>query len=237
MIGSAHLAEEGQSAEEILARYFPGLAIASKEAARPTAAPRAAANSAKTVARPRSPVPDVLLSLPDGDEGERESILLVASRERDAVARALGVAAPSPITLRFHATTDEYERSTGEAWFTSGTLVNGELHLLPLAVLRERGLFERTIRRELVHLMIDAALGRRPAWVREGAALYFSGGGATPGEVTQRPAFRPSPRASCPSDAELLRPVSVGALSNAYTRARACFAKQIESGKSWKDVR
>jgi hypothetical protein len=53
----------------------------------------------------------------------------------------------------------------------------------------------------------------------------------------QRPAFKPEPRASCPDDSELRQPVSVGALTNAYARARACFAKQIQSGKSWKDVR
>jgi len=38
-------------------------------------------------------------------------------------------------------------------------------------------------------------------------------------------------------DNELLRPVSVGALSNAYARARARFAKQMTAGKSWRDVR
>jgi hypothetical protein len=57
------------------------------------------------------------------------------------------------------------------------------------------------------------------------------------GAVQQRPPFRPEPRASCPTDVELLRPVSVGALSNAYARARVCFARQIAAGKTWKDVR
>ena len=49
------------------------------------------------------------------------------------------------VTLRFHPTTDDYERATGQAWFTSGAVVDHELHLLPLAVLRERGVLERTI--------------------------------------------------------------------------------------------
>ena len=57
------------------------------------------------------------------------------------------------------------------------------------------------------------------------------------GEVVQRPAYRPDPHASCPADRELQQPVSVGALANAFARARACFAKQIESGKNWRDVR
>jgi len=109
--------------------------------------------------------------------------------------------------------------------------------LLPLAVLRDRGVLERTIRHELVHVMADAALGKRPVWVREGAAIYFAGEPMIPGEPQQRPAFKPEPRPSCPDDNELLHPVSVGALSNAYARARTCFAKQIQSGRSWRDVR
>jgi hypothetical protein len=166
---------------------------------------------------------------------ERAAIVRQALKARDDLARALGVPAPR-VTLRFHPTTDDYERATGQAWFTSGAIVNNELHLLPLAVLRDRGVLERTIRHELVHVMTDSALGTRRAWVREGAAIYFAGEPLIPGEPKQRPAFRPEPRASCPDDNELLHPVSVGALSNAYARARACFAKQIQSGRTWRDV-
>ena len=82
-----------------------------------------------------------------------------------------------------------------------------------------------------------AALGKRPVWVREGAAIYFAGEQMIPGEPQQRPAFKPAPRGSCPDDNELLHPVSVGALSNAYARARSCFAKQLHAGRNWKDVR
>jgi len=150
------------------------------------------------------------------------------SRERDDLARTLSVAAPPRVTLRVHPTTTSFEQATGRPWFTSGAVVNGELHLLPLASLRERGVLERTIRHELVHVMTDPVLGRRPLWVREGAAVYFA-------ERTQEPP--PNMRAACPSDAELLRPVSIGALSTAYARARACFARQIAAGRSWRDVK
>jgi SpoIID/LytB domain protein len=179
---------------------------------------------------------DILLSLPDDDEGERGALLTRTTTARDDLARALDVAPPR-VTLRFHPTTDDYERVTGQPWFTSGAIVKNEVHLLPLAVLRDRGVLDRTIRHELVHLMADAALDKRPAWVREGAAIYFAGEQILPGEQRQRPAFKPEPRASCPDDNELLHPVSVGALSNAYARARACFAKQIQSGRTWRDVR
>jgi stage II sporulation protein D (peptidoglycan lytic transglycosylase) len=252
VIGSAKLAERGVTADAILARYFPGLDVTRSLAAAGSAAagsdPRPAAPGSSrglTPSRGRGltpngttvvPPPAVVVSLPDEDEGERAVIVRQTLRARDELARALGVAAPASVTLRFHPTTDEYERATSKPWFTSAALVGGQLHLLPLATLRQRGILESTVRRELVHVMADAALAARPAWVREGAAAYYaSGAPATP--PAQRPAFRPELRPSCPSDAELLQPVSAGALANAYTRARQCFGAQIASGKSWRDVR
>jgi hypothetical protein len=179
----------------------------------------------------------VSLSLPDEDEGQREVIMRQTLRARDELARTLGVAAPADVTLRFHPTTDDYERVTGQPWFTSATVMRNELHLLPLAVLRDRGVLDRAIRHELVHVMTDSILANRPTWVREGAAIYFAGEPPIAGEPIQRPPFRPPPRASCPADHELRQPVSVGALSNAYARARVCFARQIQAGKSWREIR
>ncbi|HZT75642.1 MAG TPA: SpoIID/LytB domain-containing protein [Vicinamibacterales bacterium] len=230
VIGSARLAERGQTADAILARYFPGLEIGRRTGdgvGTDAARTREGANA----------VPGVVVTLPDGDDGERPLILRQVTQARDQIANALGVAPPARVTVRFHATTDDYERATNRPWFTSGALVDGTLHVLPLAVLRERGVLDRTIRHELVHLMTDQRLASRPAWVREGAAIYFAGERPIPGEATQRPAYRPDPHASCPADRELLQPVSVGALANAYARARACFVKQIDAGKNWKDVK
>jgi hypothetical protein len=181
----------------------------------------------------------VLLSLPDEDEGERGMIAELASRAREQLTHELDVPSPAQVTLRFHATADSYERATGRAWFTSGTVVAGELHLLPLALLRERGVLERTIRREMVHVLVDPVLSKRPLWVRDGAAAYFAD---APGDVRaesdrDRRSRLPQARLSCPEDVELRQPVSIGALSNAYARARACFARQIASGKDWRDVK
>ena len=227
VIGATNLAARGVEAPAILAKYFPGADLTTllEGSSRPAPAPTA--------------LPGVLVSLPDDDEGERATIAKLTIQARDELAGTLGVSTPANVTLRFHPTTDDYERATGQSWFTSGAWVkNGvkaELHLLPLAVLRDRGVLERTIRHELVHAMTDDILGNRPAWVREGAAIYFAGERPIPGQ-TGAPA-RPEPRAACPDDNELLRPVSVGALSNAYARARSCFARQIADGKSWRDVR
>jgi SpoIID/LytB domain protein len=216
VIGSVRLAAAGHSADDILARYFPGLSAV---------APRAAVTT--TAARSATP-PPVAVSLPDDDAGGHRAIEAQALRARDDLARTLGVTAPV-VTLRFHETTAAFERATGSPWFSSTAVTNGELHLVPIAALRDRGVLDQTIRRGLVRLMVDGPLQDRPLWVREGAALYFAdpaGGAAVAGG-----------RPACPADSELRRPVSAGALSNAYARARACFAKQIAGGRRWRDVR
>ena len=179
-------------------------------------------------------VPDVLVSLPDGDEGERASITALTAQARTDVTRALGVP-PVPVTLRFHPTVDSYEMATGQSWFTAAAIVNGDIHLLPPGVLRERGVLDRTIRHELVHAMTNAPLASRPLWVREGAAMYFAAPPAASGRGGQRPPA--TVRDSCPSDRELGQPVSVGALSNALARAEACFVRELARRKSWREVK
>jgi SpoIID/LytB domain protein len=246
VIGSVNLAVAGRTATEILNRYFPGLEIGppvtltlpagAAAAARPSPVPPSAAAGAAPASRATSPLSSsIALILPDEDEGERESIAPLADQARTDIARALAVTAPPRVVVRFHPTTASYERATGQSWFTSGAVVGGELHLLPLAVLRERGVLERTIRHELVHVMADPLLRDRAAWVREGAAIYFAGRRPIPGEP-EPAAYRQS-RLPCPFDVDLLRPVSAGALSNAFAGALACFSRQLDAGKRWRDVR
>ena len=97
---------------------------------------------------------------------------------------------------------------------------------MPLAVLRERGMIERTVRRQIAHLIVDSVLPAKPAWIRDGAAVYYADPEA------------PAPaRQPCPQDAELQRPVSLGALGDAFGRARVCFERQISGGRDWRRVR
>jgi hypothetical protein len=148
----------------------------------------------------------------------------VIVRERDQLSRALGVAPPR-VAVRVHSSTDAFERATGQQWFTLGGVANGEVHLAPLRTLSERGMVAATIRHQLVHLMADGELPERPAWIREGAAVYFS--------MPDAPGARPP----CPQDVELQRPVSIGALGDAYARARTCFERQVSGGRDWRRVR
>jgi SpoIID/LytB domain protein len=241
VIGSVNLAAAGQTAAQILNRYFPGLDIGTLGGPIvTTSAPlrdpvTVAGRAAPATAMRTIPANGALaLALPDDDEGERDGLARIVLRVRDDIAKDLGVPAPSRLTIRFHPTIKSYEQATGQPWFTSGALVGEDLHLLPLAVLRERGVLERALRLQLVHRMADGLLRDRPLWVREGAAGYFAGQHQLPDGAGDTPA--PS-RSSCPSDAELLSPVSAGALSNARAHATACFARQAGEGRPWRDVK
>ena len=207
----------------------PPTAIAVPRSAAIAPPARRASTSAPAVA-------EVLLSLPSGDEGERDVLHDLALRARDQLAAELGAATPLRITLRLHPTVESYQLATGQPWYTAGATLDTDIHLVPLTVLRERGLLERTIRRELVHVLTRSALSRRPLWVREGVATYFAGEGIVPGEQARRVVV-PGVKMSCPDDRDLLQPASPGALSNAYARAAACVDRQIAAGKKWSEIR
>jgi hypothetical protein len=209
----------------LLARYYPGTVIGTISGSpgppvitTATPAPDAVApGAASGVSRAAAdPMVDV----------QREIAALVAT-SRTQLAATLAVTAPTSFPLVVHATDDAYERATGRHWFSFGALVRGELHLMPIEQLRQRGVLERVVRREVVHGLIDASLSARAQWVRDGLALHFADP-QTP-EVDSRGA--------CPTDAELLQPVSAGALAQAYGRARSCVVRQLSGGRSWRDVR
>ncbi len=89
-------------------------------------------------------------------------------------------------------------------------------------------MLERTVRRQMAQVLTGPALAARPRWVQDGASLFFGDGGA---------AGRGDSRVVCPTDTELSRPVSAGALADAWSRARACFARQMSSGRSWREIK
>jgi stage II sporulation protein D len=250
VIGSVNMAVAGRTATEILNKYFPGLDIGTPSGVvvrgnapaapapavlAPVPPPPAARAVPTAVAAPTS-VAGVTLALSEDDERERDALARLTGEARTEIARALGVAAPPRVVVRVHPSVASYERATGQPWFTSGATVGGELHLVPLASLRDRGVLDRTIRHELVHLMADPALRDRAAWVREGAAIYFAGWGPVPGD-TKPASLSLRSRLPCPTDADLLRPVSPGSLSNALATSLACFARQMDTGKQWRDVK
>ena len=238
VIGSAKLAVRGQSAAQILARYFPDTEIGPiPDASAPASASMSAATAVRSASAPSAATStDLLLSLPAGDDGERSVIFDLAARAREALVKELGVAMPPRVTLRFHPTVESYQHATGQPWYTAGATLKTDIHFVPLTVLRDRGVLERTIRHELVHVLTEPALANRPLWVKEGAASFFAGERPVPGE-SKVPARELPGRVKCPEDAELLRPASPGALSNAYARAATCFARQMNAGRKWTEIK
>jgi hypothetical protein len=176
---------------------------------------------------------DVQLALPAGEEDARVALLALVRRARDDAAAATGQKAPPILRLTVHPTVESFGRATGQPWWVSGATSGVDIALLPVTILQQRGQLERAVRHEVAHALIDATLADRSTWVREGAAIYFAGAADKPNTATHAA----SARITCPTDAELLRPVSAGAQRDAYARAEACFARQISSGKKWTDVR
>jgi hypothetical protein len=172
---------------------------------------------------------DIALALPGTEESERQVVLSLVRRSRDEIAKSTGMEIPARIRITVHPSVESFGRATGQPWWVSGATDGAAIDLLPITILRQQGQLDRTIRHEVTHALLDATLAKRPMWVREGAAAYF----AAP-ESTR--AAKPS-RVDCPSDAELLRPVSAGAQREAYARAEACFARGIADGKRWDQIR
>jgi stage II sporulation protein D len=234
VVGAGRRAEKGAAVDEILKFYFPGLTVGDV-AATSTTAPAAPAPVAPIApvapAAPVAPVAlaGIALALPAAEERERSVLVSLIQKSRDEIARTAGVTAPPRMRITVHPTVESFGRATGQPWWVSGATDETGIDLLPVSVLRQQGQLERTIRHEVTHLLLDAALSKRPMWVREGAAAYF----ARPAEARL---IKPE-RVPCPSDAELTRALSAGAQRDAYARAEACFARAIAEGKKWDQVR
>ena len=224
VIGAGRRASNGATAEDILKFYFPGLTIGSATSVTTTAT--AAAPAPRKV--DTTAAADVALALPGAEESERQVVLSLVRRSRDEIAKSTGTTAPARIRITVHPSVESFGRATGQPWWVSGATDGAAIDLLPITILRQQGQLDRTIRHEVTHALLDATLAKRPMWVREGAAAYFSRARA----ATDKP-----DRVDCPSDAELLRPVSAGAQRDAYARAEACFARAIAEGKRWDQVR
>jgi hypothetical protein len=102
-------------------------------------------------------------------------------------------------------------------------------------VLVNRRILEPTLRHEFTHVLADAALSGRPAWVREGLAVHIAGeSGAAGGERAARPS---GPPRSCPADEALRSAVSMEAWRRAYDEAGQCVARALAAGARWQDLR
>jgi stage II sporulation protein D len=224
VIGAARRALRGETARTILAQYYPGLELTPLSG---ITAPNETLTASAPVA-PRLPASRITVTVPRSSPVTASEIERIAATAHDDLARLLGVSV-LPITVRLHDTLDSFRLATNRPWWVSEVADGTAVDLAPAAVLAQRGGTEASVRRAVAELMVAGPLARRPAWVRVGAARYFSEGAAA-----ARPA---SSRMQCPSDAELLLAVSAPAQREAELRAEACFARELAKTGDWRSVR
>ena len=245
VIGAGRRATRGETARAILAQYYPGLELtplsgvlrdsgfgirdsapnpapSSPESRIPS--PGRDANAA--VVSPRAS--GISVTVPRSSSIAASDIERMAASAHDDLARSLGTSV-LPMTIRLHETLDSFRLATNRPWWVTEVAEGTAIDLAPAAVLTQRGGIEMSVRMAVAELLVAGPLAGRPAWVRVGAARYFSQGAAA--------VHAASSRTRCPSDAELLLAVSAPAQREAETRAEGCFAREFARAKDWRAVR
>ena len=245
VIGAGRRATRGETARAILAQYYPGLELTPLSGvAIPvdtfTAAPapplsRRIAAGAEEDSAPPAAAPVVAprasgisVTVPRSSSITASDIERMAASAHDDLARSLGTSV-LPMTIRLHETLDSFRLATNRPWWVTEVAEGTAIDLAPAAVLTQRGGIEMSVRMAVAELLVAGPLAGRPAWVRVGAARYFSQGAAA--------VHAASSRTRCPSDAELLLAVSAPAQREAETRAEGCFAREFARAKDWRAVR
>jgi stage II sporulation protein D len=244
VFGATALAARGADVTRILQAYFPGLQPALPGSRTIPSAPQATRPSSTTTsAVARADVANAVstagihLRLPSGDEGDRARLLRLIATNLKELALDLSLPSPQDLDVVVHPTVDAYRRATrSPSWTSAATILSNDeitLHFAPLSVLDRGAMLTQTVRHELVHVLTLRALFDRPRWVHEGLALHLAGErvSAEPEETSGDRG-----RVKCPSDRDLMRPRSRDAFDHAYSRAAACVARDLASGRNWRDL-
>ena len=190
--GAHEMGQRGYNYSQILAKYFPGT----------TVGPQVTRITSQRSAH-------FSMSGERVDAAETQRLLSLLESSRTALIRRLSSADMEfqfpNVEIVFNKTTGDFVGRTGmPAWAAAATR-NNRIELQPLALLKQRGILETTLRHELVHVMVDTiGNGQTPRWLAEGIALYVAGEGPliehygkgpamAPGDLEQRLATARSP--------------------------------------------
>lgn len=148
----------GQSAEQILAFYFPGTHVGV---------------TAKGFAWKELRGERVILK----SESPQGAWLSAGERALGAAERLSGFAARPGIRVVVYPTLDAYRDVTGEPGFVAGSTRGDTIHLQPAVSLQARGILETTLLHEMLHaLLAQRAKAPLPRWFGEGLVLVLTGG-------------------------------------------------------------
>ena len=243
VVGAGRRASRGETAATILRAYFRDLVIGPASTPRLTSAtppadpiitaPPGATPAPAAVAPPVAPASllatDIRLTLPPLEEHDRALVMGLVRQTRDDVAARALVPAPAVLTVSVHPSMEAFGHATGQPWWVAAATVGAAIDLAPIAHLRLRGVLESTLRYEVARAVVTPHLTSAPAWVKVGAAMMYA---------SPSPAASPrDARVTCPSEAELLRPVSGGAQREAFLRAERCVRREVARGRRLTEIR
>jgi stage II sporulation protein D len=158
--GADHMGQAGIGYERILSHYFPGTSIESADGGDRL---RVLSSAHFELHFPAPEEPFVAGSL-EYLEAERAKL---GTRTR---------LLPSRISVRTHASTEEFIRTTGQPGWVSGSSDGRAIELQPLSVLESRGILRSTLHHELLHLVVHRLRARAvPDWYEEGMILHLTG--------------------------------------------------------------
>ena len=262
VVGAGRRARRGESVDQILRAYYPGLqlavlqpgtsslsttiltpasvdTVAASEAVPSAERPRAAdpvrpAIAASAAATPRR---DVTVSVPTGALINARELEARATRALDDIGTALGTSTVA-LSLTLRESTESFRAATGRPWWFDWSLTRGTIELAPSAVLGDADNLDRTIRIAVAELLMSPVLADRPMWVRVGGARYVAraGGGGRGIAIAASPRNTRS-GVRCPSDVELTLAISAAAQREAEARAEACFARAYQETLDWRAVK
>ena len=232
VIGAGRRAVRGESVEQILAQYYPGLELTPLSRAMTRAAPPAPRPALPAAAAARPGRGGVIARVPSSSPTDAGDLERMVSGAHDDLARVLGVSV-APIAVTLYGTLEDFRAVTGQPWWVSSVADGTSIDLAPLVLLEQRDGRDLTVRTAVAELLVAQALRDRPRWVRVGAARYFARNGVARSGATAPAGDAPR----CPADAELTLAVSAVAQREAETRAQACFASRFARTRNWRSVR
>jgi stage II sporulation protein D len=159
--GADQMGAGGRSYGEILAFYFPGATLGIT--GRGLTWQRMAGERV------------ALFTIEPARDG---AVLALAERELSAAAERLNAETPEGVEIRVYPDLDSFRNGTGEPGWVAARTDGRRVHLQPVAVLRQHGALEQTVRHEMLHVVVESqAAAGLPAWFREGLVEYLAGGG------------------------------------------------------------
>ncbi len=243
VIGAGRRARRGESLEAILGQYFPGLALMSLNVTAPVEPPVPVSVApprppiAPPVTSPAPTVPpavpppvasyDINVRVPNPSPISAGELGRLALRLRESLSKTLGTSTGG-VTVELHSTIDGFRYETGRPWWVSAAVKGSTIDLAPAALLAQRDGIETTLRTAMAELLVSSTLSDRPAWVRVGAARYFS---------RSEPHGAVNRDVKCPANAELTMALSASAQREAESRAERCFARELAKTGNWRAVK